>query len=139
GRSSAIVWNRRSTPSSLFGGQNSNENTGAPALRLSMIFMLDLGRRNLEVVAFGGKSARHWARWPRFGPWRPILGMHAAMRIFVTGVAGTGMGPIAGLWKELGHDVAGRDTASGPPMGPLLRKWGIRLYQGFDAAHRSGK
>jgi UDP-N-acetylmuramate: L-alanyl-gamma-D-glutamyl-meso-diaminopimelate ligase len=65
--------------------------------------------------------------------------MHAAMRIFVTGVAGTGMGSLAGLLKELGHDVAGSDVAFDPPMGPLLREWGIRLYQGFDAAHLSGK
>jgi UDP-N-acetylmuramate: L-alanyl-gamma-D-glutamyl-meso-diaminopimelate ligase len=61
------------------------------------------------------------------------------MRIFVTAVAGTGMGSLAGLLKELGHDVAGSDIAFDPPMGPALRQWGIRLYEGFKAEHLSGK
>lgn len=61
------------------------------------------------------------------------------MRIFVTGVAGTGMGSLAGLLKELGHDVAGSDVAFDPPMGPALREWGIRLFEGFDAKHLSGE
>ncbi len=61
------------------------------------------------------------------------------MRIFVTAVAGTGMGSLAGLLKELGHDVAGSDVAFDPPMGPALREWGVRLYEGFDAAHLTGK
>lgn len=49
------------------------------------------------------------------------------------------MGSLAGLLKELGHDVAGSDVAFDPPMGPALREWGIRLYQGFDAEHLTGK
>lgn len=60
------------------------------------------------------------------------------MRIFVTGVAGTGMGSLAGLLKELGHDVAGSDVAFDPPMGPALREWGVRLFEGFNAEHLSG-
>ncbi len=60
------------------------------------------------------------------------------MRVFITAVAGTGMGSLAGLLVELGHDVAGSDTAFLPPMGPALAEWGVRLFQGFDGAHLEG-
>jgi len=45
------------------------------------------------------------------------------------------MGALAGLLKELGHDVSGSDIAFDPPMGPALESWGIRCLQGFDPAH----
>lgn len=54
------------------------------------------------------------------------------MRIFVAAVAGTAMGSLAGLLRDLGHDVAGSDTAFFPPMGPLLSQWGIRCFEGFS-------
>lgn len=61
--------------------------------------------------------------------------MASAMRIFVVAVAGTGMGSLAGLLKELGHDVCGSDVAFHPPMGPALMEWGVRLFEGFDPRH----
>lgn len=57
------------------------------------------------------------------------------MHIHVIGVSGTGMGSLAGLLRELGHTVSGSDVAFDPPMGPALRKWGVRCEQGFDPAH----
>ena len=57
------------------------------------------------------------------------------MRIHVIAVAGTGMGALAGLLKELGHEVSGSDVSFDPPMGPALEAWGIRLSRGFDPAH----
>jgi len=54
------------------------------------------------------------------------------MRIFISAIAGTAMGSLAGLLSELGHDVAGSDTAFFPPMGPALREWGVRCFEGFD-------
>src|SRR5688572_13543998 len=57
------------------------------------------------------------------------------MRIHVIAVAGTGMGALAGLLKELGHEVSGSDTSFDPPMGPALEAWGIRLLHGFDPRH----
>jgi len=56
----------------------------------------------------------------------------AAMHVHLVGVAGTGMGALAGLFKASGHDVSGSDVAFYPPMGPALRRWGIRLMEGFD-------
>jgi UDP-N-acetylmuramate: L-alanyl-gamma-D-glutamyl-meso-diaminopimelate ligase len=57
------------------------------------------------------------------------------MRVHFIAVAGTGMGALAGLFKEAGHEVSGSDTAFYPPMGPALERWGIRLMTGFDPAH----
>lgn len=57
------------------------------------------------------------------------------MRVHFVAVAGTGMGALAGLFKAAGHDVSGSDTAFHAPMGPALERWGVRLLQGFDAAH----
>ncbi|MBM4362153.1 MAG: hypothetical protein FJ104_05695, partial [Deltaproteobacteria bacterium] len=33
------------------------------------------------------------------------------MRVHVVAVSGTGMGSLAGLLRELGHEVSGSDTA----------------------------
>jgi len=57
------------------------------------------------------------------------------MHVHFVAVAGTGMGTLAGLFKELGHDVSGSDVRFDPPMGPALRSWGIRLMEGFDPMH----
>jgi UDP-N-acetylmuramate: L-alanyl-gamma-D-glutamyl-meso-diaminopimelate ligase len=57
------------------------------------------------------------------------------MHIHVVAVSGTGMGSLAGLLKELGHDVSGSDVSFDPPMGPALKEWGVRCLEGFDPAH----
>jgi UDP-N-acetylmuramate: L-alanyl-gamma-D-glutamyl-meso-diaminopimelate ligase len=57
------------------------------------------------------------------------------MKIHIIAVAGSGMGALAGLLCELGHEVTGSDTAFDPPIGPELEEWGVRCLQGFDARH----
>jgi UDP-N-acetylmuramate: L-alanyl-gamma-D-glutamyl-meso-diaminopimelate ligase len=57
------------------------------------------------------------------------------MKIHVGAVAGTGMGALAGLLAELGHQVSGSDVAFDPPIGPALRDWGVKTLVGFEAAH----
>jgi UDP-N-acetylmuramate: L-alanyl-gamma-D-glutamyl-meso-diaminopimelate ligase len=57
------------------------------------------------------------------------------MHIHIIAVAGTGMGALAGLLKELGHQVSGSDVTFDPPIGPALRAWGIQCFEGFDARH----
>jgi UDP-N-acetylmuramate: L-alanyl-gamma-D-glutamyl-meso-diaminopimelate ligase len=59
------------------------------------------------------------------------------MKIHVVGVAGTGMGALAGLLVELGHRVSGSDVAFDPPIGPALQEWGVETRVGFDAEHLS--
>src|SRR3954468_5651003 len=59
------------------------------------------------------------------------------MKIHVVAVAGTGMGALAGLLVELGHDVSGSDVAFDPPIGPALSEWGVKTLVGFETAHLS--
>ena len=75
--------------------------------------------RSLEREALSGATRR-------LGP-GPQPCYVDPMRIHITAVAGTGMGALAGLLKELGHDVSGSDVAFYPPMGPALEEWGIAL------------
>lgn len=55
--------------------------------------------------------------------------------IYLMGIAGTGMGALAGLLKSIGHRVRGSDEHVYPPMSDKLREWGIPVLEGFDAAH----
>ncbi|HMA93847.1 MAG TPA: Mur ligase family protein, partial [Polyangiaceae bacterium] len=57
------------------------------------------------------------------------------MHIHLVAVSGTGMGALAGLLQQLGHEVSGSDQSFDPPMGPALKQWGIRCLEGFDPAH----
>lgn len=57
------------------------------------------------------------------------------MRIHLVAVSGTGMGALAGLLQQLGHEVSGSDVAFDPPIGPALEQWGVRCLRGFDPAH----
>jgi UDP-N-acetylmuramate: L-alanyl-gamma-D-glutamyl-meso-diaminopimelate ligase len=57
------------------------------------------------------------------------------MRIHIVAVSGTGMGPLAGLLKSMGHEVTGSDVAFDPPIGPRLLEWGVQCMKGFDPAH----
>ena len=57
------------------------------------------------------------------------------MRVHLVGVSGTGMGQLALLFRDAGHDVSGSDMAFDPPMGPALESAGIRCLKGYDAQH----
>ncbi len=56
------------------------------------------------------------------------------MKVHFVAVCGTGMGSLAGLFQEVGHEVRGSDVAFDPPMGPALESWGIACERGFDPA-----
>ncbi len=57
------------------------------------------------------------------------------MRVHLVGVSGTGMGQLALLLRDAGHDVSGSDMAFDPPMGPALEAAGIRCLAGYSADH----
>ncbi len=57
------------------------------------------------------------------------------MKVFLSGIAGTGMSSLAGLFKEAGWDVSGSDTAFYPPVGPMLKNAGIKTFEGFSASN----
>lgn len=54
------------------------------------------------------------------------------MKLHILGVAGTFMGGVATLARELGHEVEGSDQAVYPPMSTLLETLGIDLRQGYE-------
>jgi UDP-N-acetylmuramate: L-alanyl-gamma-D-glutamyl-meso-diaminopimelate ligase len=60
------------------------------------------------------------------------------MRVHLVGVSGTGMGALASLFCEAGHEVSGSDVAFDPPIGPTLRALGVRCFEGYDASHVDG-
>ncbi|MEQ4574159.1 MAG: UDP-N-acetylmuramate:L-alanyl-gamma-D-glutamyl-meso-diaminopimelate ligase [Gammaproteobacteria bacterium] len=53
------------------------------------------------------------------------------MKIHILGIAGTFMGGVAALARELGVQVEGSDQAIYPPMSTQLEKLGIALAQGY--------
>ena len=55
--------------------------------------------------------------------------------IYLIGICGTGVGALAGLLKQQGHQVRGSDEHVYPPMSTRLRDWGIPILSGFSAAH----
>ncbi len=57
------------------------------------------------------------------------------MKVHLVAICGTGMGALAGLLKEAGHEVTGSDRTFYPPMSERLQAWGIPTQQGFDPAH----
>src|SRR5690606_26127019 len=55
----------------------------------------------------------------------------SVLKIHILGIAGTFMGGVAALARELGHEVEGSDQAVYPPMSTQLESLGIRLEPGY--------
>ncbi|MEA5668526.1 UDP-N-acetylmuramate:L-alanyl-gamma-D-glutamyl-meso-diaminopimelate ligase [Stenotrophomonas sp. MH1] len=59
-------------------------------------------------------------------------------KIHILGIAGTFMGGVAALARELGHQVEGSDQAVYPPMSTQLETLGITLSQGYLPGNIAG-
>ena len=59
------------------------------------------------------------------------------MKLHILGIAGTFMGGVAALARELGHAVEGSDRDIYPPMSTQLEQLGIGLRQGYLAGNIS--
>ncbi len=55
------------------------------------------------------------------------------MKLHLIGIAGTGMGSLAGLVRAAGHEVRGSDEHVYPPMSTQLDELGIPVMTGFSA------
>src|SRR3954468_24773503 len=53
------------------------------------------------------------------------------MRIYLLGIAGTGMGSFAGLLRKAGHEVSGSDENVYPPMSDKLAEWRVPVFTPF--------
>src|SRR3954447_10800206 len=61
------------------------------------------------------------------------------MKIHLIGIAGTGMGSLAGLLRAAGHDVRGSDEHLYPPMSTQLAEQGIPVMEGFSGSNLDWK
>jgi len=59
------------------------------------------------------------------------------LKLHILGIAGTFMGGVAALARELGHAVDGSDQNIYPPMSTQLETLGIQLCQGYKPGHIS--
>ena len=57
------------------------------------------------------------------------------MKIYLLGIAGTGMGSFAGLLRAAGHEVSGSDENVYPPMSDKLADWRIQTFTPYSAAN----
>jgi len=55
--------------------------------------------------------------------------------VYLIGICGTGMGALAGLFRQAGKDVRGADDGVYPPMSTHLAEQGIPVHEGYDPAH----
>jgi len=58
-------------------------------------------------------------------------------KVFLSGIAGTGMSALAGLFKQKGFVVEGSDSNFYPPIGDILNEMNIKLYKGYDVKNIS--
>lgn len=65
----------------------------------------------------------------------PVPAPDQVRDVYLVGIAGTGMGALAGLFQEAGYRVRGADEKVYPPMSTRLQELGIAWHEGFDAAH----
>ena len=53
-------------------------------------------------------------------------------KVFLSGIAGTGMSSLAGLFKDRGYIVSGSDSNFYPPIDGILKNMGITIYKGYN-------
>lgn len=59
-------------------------------------------------------------------------------RVFLSGIAGTGMSALAGLYHQVGWEVHGSDANFYPPVDRILQEMGARLYHGYRPENLAG-
>jgi UDP-N-acetylmuramate: L-alanyl-gamma-D-glutamyl-meso-diaminopimelate ligase len=64
-----------------------------------------------------------------------MMNREGVKRFYFVGICGTAMGSVAAALQELGHEVSGSDHAVYPPMSDFLASRGVRVFEGYDAAH----
>ncbi len=70
---------------------------------------------------------------------RTVTSSDDVRSVYFIGICGTGMGSLAGLFRQAGFEVSGSDANAYPPMSDTLREIGITIHEGYDAAHLDKK
>lgn len=55
------------------------------------------------------------------------------MKVFLSGIAGTGMSSLAGLFKQKGDEVSGSDVTFYPPVDKILENMKVKLFNPYNA------
>lgn len=55
------------------------------------------------------------------------------MKVFLSGIAGTGMSSLAGLFSEKGYEVIGSDVNFYPPVDKILEKMNAKVFSSYDS------
>ena len=63
------------------------------------------------------------------------VGLERGSRFHLLGIGGTAMASLAGLLRQLGHQVQGSDGPIYPPMSDVLAALDVRVFEGYDASH----
>lgn len=61
------------------------------------------------------------------------LNLKKGQKIYLMGICGTAMASLAGIFKEMGFDVAGSDQNVYPPMSTMLERLKIPVFNGYRA------
>jgi len=62
----------------------------------------------------------------------PLVDIGSCKKIHIIGVCGTAMGTCALMLRDSGFDVTGSDISFWPPMGPLLKLNGVKVFEGWN-------
>jgi len=54
------------------------------------------------------------------------------MKVFLSGIAGTGMSSLAGLFKQKGDEVSGSDVTFYPPVDKILENMKVKLFNPYN-------
>lgn len=68
-------------------------------------------------------------------PTPTLPAMDAMRRVHIVGLCGTAMGTLGAMFAERGWRVTGSDAGAYPPMSTWLEARGLRVLEGYDAAH----
>jgi len=60
------------------------------------------------------------------------------MNVFLSGIAGTGMSSLAGLFKQKGENVSGSDVNFYPPVDKILEQMNVKLFSPYNAGNIPG-
>lgn len=64
--------------------------------------------------------------------------MRRKRKVFLSGIGGTGMSSLAGLFKQKGYEVSGSDNSYYPPVDKILENMKVKLFSPYNAENIPG-
>lgn len=92
-------------------------------------------RHTIELTFARQSTGDVASRFPSDLFLQPIQKLGRPVNLHCTGIGGTGMAAVAGLFKSAGFSVTGSDNPIYPPMDKVIADLGIIPLVGFDGKH----